>query len=359
MIQNTTEIKDEAQESIDQTLSAIGFISFCENICLFVIMQRCKRLPLQIKFLILNMTASDFILGINCFILFCRPLTDYVLNKDMFCFIRQSIFWTNVIVSIFLMTILSLDRCLSLSLVMKYQSKIGMWITSLVLTVVWSLGIIFGVSRSSDVKSVPPGQCIQRDGMPTHLMYSVVSLVCFSIILSSFFVICCIVRKNVPPVVPMSNSLKENHNIIAAEVRAVVRMHVITITFLLCYVPGILCTSVTDVLPDLESTHPTFATAMKSVQVLFLINGILNPFLYVWRFKECSINAKLLLPAWGDWCQRVQMEAARERVFLYASYMESPTISNSYIKANDNGVIAEPPTKPPETLVRVPHYSNW
>ncbi|XP_062579646.1 trace amine-associated receptor 2-like isoform X2 [Saccostrea cucullata] len=336
MFQNNTEIKDEAQESINQTLAAIGFISFCENICLFVIMQRCKRLPLQIKFLILNMTASDFILGINCFLLFSRPLTDllnteYLLNMDTFCLIRQSIFWTNVIVSIFLMTVLSLDRCLSLSLVMKYQSKIGMWITSLVLTVVWTLGIIFGVSRSSDVKSVPPGLCTQNDGMPTHMMYSIVSLVCFSIVLSSFFVICCIIRRNVPPVYSISNSVKENHNIIAAEVRAVVRMHLITITFLLCYVPGIVCTSVVDFLPDLESTHPTFATAMKSAQVLFLINGILNPFLYVWRFKECSINAKLLLPAWGDWCQRVQEEAARERVFLYASYMESPTISNSYI----------------------------
>lgn len=119
-------------------------------------------------------------------------------------------------------------------------------------------------------------------------------------------------------------------------------MHLITIVFLLCYVPGIICTSISDFYPDLETKYQTFETSMKSMKVLFLLNGILNPFLYVWRFKECSINARLLLPSWGSWCRGVHEDAVRERVYLYASYMESPTTSISYIRSSENNTLAMP-----------------
>lgn len=258
----------------------------------------------------------------------------------MFCWIRQSIFWTTVIVSVFFMTLLSLDRCLSLTLVMRYQSKIDLFTTSIVLIVAWSLGIVFGVSRAADVQY--NGQCVQTDGISTHFMYAGVSVVFFSIILMSFFVIYCVLKLYSPSVISITYLLKENHHIVAAEVRAVVRMHLITIVFLLCYVPGIICTSISDFYPDLETKYQTFATSMKSMQVLFLLNGILNPFLYVWRFKECSINARLLLPSWGSWCRAVHEDAARERVYLYASYMESPTTSISYIRSSENNTLAMP-----------------
>ena len=320
---------------MDQTLSSIGLLSFGENLYLFIILQRCKRLPLQIKLLILSITVSDSVLGANCFLLYCRPLTDYFLRKDMLCWIRQSVFWTTVMASIFLMTLLSLDRCLSLTLVMKYQSRIDVWITSLVLVIVWTLAIIFGISKSADVNFV--GNCVQTDGWSTHIMYSGIAALCFSIILSSFFVICCILKRYGPSVISITDLMKESHHIVAAEVRAVVRMHLITIVFLLCYIPGMVCTSVPDVLPDLGNKYPSVVTSLKSMKVLFLINGILNPFLYVWRFKECSINARLLLPSWGDWCRSLHEEATRERVYLYASYLESPTTSSSYIRAPENG----------------------
>lgn len=119
-------------------------------------------------------------------------------------------------------------------------------------------------------------------------------------------------------------------------------MHLITIVFLLCYVPGIICTSISDFYPDLETKYQTFETSMKSMKVLFLLNGILNPFLYVWRFKECSINARLLLPSWGSLCRGVHEDAVRERVYLYASYMESPTTSISYIRSSENNTLAMP-----------------
>lgn len=340
MLQRNNVSSDKAEKFMDETLSGVGFLSLVENIFLFIILQRCKRLPLQIKLLMLSSTVSDSILGADCFLLHCRALTDIFVNKEMFCWIRQSIFWTTVIVSVFFMTLLSLDRCLSLTLVMRYQSKIDLFTTSFVLIVAWSLGLVFGVSRAADVQY--NGQCTQTDGISTHFMYAGVSVVCFSIILMSFFVIYCILKRYSPSVISITYLLKENHHIVAAEVRAVVRMHLITIVFLLCYVPGIICTSISDFYPDLETKYQTFETSMKSMKVLFLLNGILNPFLYVWRFKECSINARLLLPSWGSWCRGVHEDAVRERVYLYASYMESPTTSISYIRSSENNTLAMP-----------------
>lgn len=175
MLQRNIISSDEAEKFMDQTLSGIGFLSLVENIFLFIILQRCKRLPLQIKLLMLSSTVSDSILGANCFLLHCRALTDIFVNKEMFCWIRQSIFWTTVIVSVFFMTLLSLDRCLSLTLVMRYQSKIDLFTTSIVLIVAWSLGLVFGVSRAADVQY--NGQCTQTDGISTlHVRWCVCRL---------------------------------------------------------------------------------------------------------------------------------------------------------------------------------------
>lgn len=166
---------------MDETLSGVGFLSLVENIFLFIILQRCKRLPLQIKLLMLSSTVSDSILGADCFLLHCRALTDIFVNKEMFCWIRQSIFWTTVIVSVFFMTLLSLDRCLSLTLVMRYQSKIDLFTTSIVLIVAWSLGLVFGVSRAADVSTMVS---VLRQ---TAFQHTSCTLVCLSSASASFW----------------------------------------------------------------------------------------------------------------------------------------------------------------------------
>lgn len=78
---------------------------------------------------------------------------------------------------------------------------------------------------------------------------------------------------------------------------------------------------------------------MKLMKVLFLLNGILNFFLYVWRFKECSINVRLLLFCWGSWCRGVYEDVVWERVYLYVFYMEFFIISISYIWFSENNIL--------------------
>lgn len=105
----------------------------------------------------------DFIFGVDCFFFYCWVLMDIFVNKEMFCWIRQSIFWMIVIVLVFFMMLFFLDCCLFFIFVMRYQFKIDLFIMSIVLIVVWSLGFVFGVFRVVDVQY--NGQCIQIDGI--------------------------------------------------------------------------------------------------------------------------------------------------------------------------------------------------
>lgn len=127
---------------------------------------------------------------------------------------------------------------------------IDLFIMSIVLIVVWSLGFVFGVFRVVDVQY--NGQCIQIDGILIYFMYVGVFVVCFSIILMFFFVIYCILKWNSLFVIFIIYLFKENYYIVVVEVCVVVCMYLIIIVFLLCYVFGIICISILDFYFDLE-----------------------------------------------------------------------------------------------------------
>lgn len=192
----------------------------------------------------------DFIFGVDCFFFYCWVLMDIFVNKEMFCWIRQSIFWMIVIVLVFFMILFFLDCCLFFIFVMRYQFKIDLFIMSIVLIVVWSLGFVFGVFRVVDVQY--NGQCIQIDGILIYFMYVGVFVVCFSIILMFFFVIYCILKWYSLFVIFIIYLFKENYYIVVVEVCVVVCMYLIIIVFLLCYVFGIICISILDFYFDLE-----------------------------------------------------------------------------------------------------------
>ncbi|XP_062608514.1 melanocortin receptor 5-like [Saccostrea cucullata] len=277
--------------SITYLVAALG------NVLGFFVLIKCKKLPLQIKVLSINMTVPDFLLGSATGIAYGFQYA-YPIAKEGEA-ICHAIFDILTTLSILNITAFGVDRFLSLKFALKYQLYttkermvavcVGLWIFSIVSAVIIQL--------------------FKSDAL---LFKIVLRSVFLSLYVFSYLMILSIYRKH-------NREINDLQSLSASRIihdQMVFSRKIVLITgpHFLLYLLAIVVHVIMCFKENVEILQMELV-----VLGITLITIFINPILYIWRFRECRIQLLLMLCI----CNRRRHEnLLKERNILYQPFLE-------------------------------------
>ncbi|XP_061165051.1 melanocortin receptor 5-like [Saccostrea echinata] len=277
--------------SIAYLVAALG------NVLGFFVLIKCKKLPLQIKVLSINMTVPDFLLGSATGIAYGFQYA-YPIAKEgeVIC---HAIFDTLTTLSILNITAFGVDRFLSLKFALKYQLYttkermvaicVGLWIFSIASAVIIQL--------------------FKSDAL---LFKIVLRSVFLSLYVFSYLMILSIYRKH-------NREINDLQSLSAS--RIIHDQMVFSRKIVLITGPHFLLYLLAIIVHVFMFFKENIGISQMELVVLSitLITIFINPILYIWRFRECRIQLLLMLCI----CSRTRHEnLMKERNILYQPFLE-------------------------------------
>ncbi|XP_048775303.2 melanocortin receptor 5-like [Ostrea edulis] len=277
--------------SVSYLVAALG------NVLGFFVLIKCKKLPLQIKVLSINMTVPDFLLGSATGIAYGVQYV-YPISKEgeSICHV---IFDTLTTLSILNITAFGIDRFLSLQFALKYQIYtttermiticVGLWIFSIISAVV-----------------------IQIFKSESLLFKIILRSVFLTMYVCSYLKILSIYRKH-------NREINDLQSLSASRIihdQMVFSRKVVLITgpHFVLYLLAIIVHVVMYFKQDVAIWKMELITLSVTLVTIFI-----NPMLYIWRFRECRIQLLLMLCV----CDRSRHEnLLKERNILYQPFLE-------------------------------------
>ncbi|XP_062594812.1 melanopsin-like [Saccostrea cucullata] len=293
---------------IDSVLLAFGIPIFLANILGTVVVWRSIKLPFQIRLLTLNMSYADG--GIGLFMLFPRSW----LYKE--CNVRKYLLEILGTSSFLTITAFNIDRCLMIFYAIHYtviitKSKIF----TLCITIwIFSLFIVYLLYSNEKLETLGFSceEAFEEDLRTTNVIGQTIRVVIIIINVIILIVLCVYLKKKMQK---MSHTGMSKFKVKHWDYQAITlkKILVITIFFTVLYTPYMICQL-------FLSTHVTTRGVfiIKALSALAsMLNSFVNPFLYIFRFKECRFQLKLLFCRWN---KSVIEVVERERKQSFASY---------------------------------------
>ena len=194
--------------------------------------------------------------------------------------------WVHI--SILTVTSMAFDRFLSIYLSLNYililtsfRLKIwcgAIWVLSFVLSI--SANLTYYDCRSNDIQGMDGRLCA---------LYTL----CCLVMLFSYVGI----YRNIKMHLNKEKRLNMPSDLyIQMRFRAILKMSTIVLVFILCYTPTMMYLLIDIIDHDIWGRHNLYS--LTSVALVFM-NSFINPFLYVWRFKQCRSQVMSLLCFWN------------------------------------------------------------
>lgn len=297
-VEMSTNITRHHNESPLFFVFAVAYlVAACGNVLGFFVLIRCKKLPLQIKVLSINMTVPDFLLGsatgIAYGIQYVYPLSDEGAG------VCHAIFDTLTTLSILNITAFGVDRYLSLKFALKYQIYTTKERMIAVCVAMWIFSIVSAVMI----------QLLQSDAL---LFKIIIRSVFLSLYVFSYLMILYMYRKHNRGINDLQ-SLSASR-IIHDQMIFCRKIVLITGPHFVLYLLAI----VVHVVMCFKENVPVWQMEMVVLSIT-VITIFINPILYIWRFRECRIQLLLMLCV----CNRARQEnLLKERNILYQPYLE-------------------------------------
>ncbi|XP_062603909.1 galanin receptor type 2-like [Saccostrea cucullata] len=281
----------------------VGIPTFLENILAVAVLLRCRNMISQIRTLLLNLSIADCLTGL------VLALPDYAYEWAFHCRIKKYLAATIVFATFYTISLLNLDRCLALFLGIRYYIKVTAFRVRFSCVSAWFLA--FGNSYLMYYDPTEP------TGIYCSMMYW--SPYNFGTAISSASIILFAIINIVLLGVMLYMVPKD------ATSKVLSKMALITGFALVCYTPALLLHAFF----PMKDSH--YRRLIAYTGVLLFSNSILNPILYVWRFKEtryyviktfCFWNKRYLQKCDEEWkfqtatfaiCQSVPVHCDRNR----------------------------------------------
>ncbi|XP_061183788.1 melanopsin-like [Saccostrea echinata] len=292
---------------IDSVLLAFGIPIFLANILGTIVVWRSIKLPFQIRLLTLNMSYADG--GIGFFMLFPRSW----LYKQ--CNIRKYLLEILGTSSFLTITAFNVDRCLMIFYAIHYTVFISKpKIFTLCITIwIFSLFIVYLLYSNEKLETAGFSceEAFEEDLRTTNIIGHSIRVTIIVINVIILIVLCVHLKKKMQK---LSHTGMSQFKVKHWDYQAITlkKILVITIFFTVLYTPYMICQL-------FLSTHITRGVfIIKAISALAsMLNSFVNPFLYIFRFKECRFQLKLLFCRWNKTVIEV---TERERKQSFASY---------------------------------------
>nr|XP_022324029.1 adrenocorticotropic hormone receptor-like [Crassostrea virginica]XP_022324030.1 adrenocorticotropic hormone receptor-like [Crassostrea virginica] len=295
-------------EVTDNVLLAFGIPIFLANLLGIIVVWQSTKLPFQIRLLTLNMSYADG--GIGLFMLFPRRW----LYQE--CNIRKYLLEIMGTSSFLTITAFNVDRCLIIFYAIHYTMFITKSRIFTVCVVIWifSLLIVYLLYSNEELETLGFSceEAFTGDLRTTNIIGHIVraTIIIMNVII---MIVLCLYLRNRMKVMSHTGSQQFKTKHWDYQVVTVKKILLITMFFTVLYTPYMICQL-------FVSTHIQTRSdfILKALSALAsMLNSFINPFLYIFRFKECRFQLKLLFCRWN---KSLIEETERERKQSFASY---------------------------------------
>lgn len=295
-------------EMTDSVLLAFGIPIFLANIIGIVVVWQSTKLPFQIRLLTLNLSYADG--GIGLVMLLPRRW----LYKE--CNVRKYLLEILGTSSFLTITAFNVDRCLVILYAIQYTMFITKSRIFTVCVVIWILSSSIVYLLYSDEQWETLGfSCeeafasnLRTSNVIGHVIRTVIILINVLIMV----LLCLYLRDRMKQ---LSRTGLQQFKVKHWDYQAVTikKILLITIMFTVLYTPYMICQLI---LSTHVQTRSEFIIKGLSAMAS-LLNSFVNPFLYIFRFKECRFQFKLLFCRWN---KSILEETERVRKQSFATY---------------------------------------
>ena len=262
-----------------------SLISSLGNLLILVVIRKTQDLHLPSFVLVGSLAASDLVVGLICQpLLVALNIAELKKNFNVFCYCRMLLFvtgWTTAGVSLLILTAISLDRLLALTLHLKYNTTVTVPRVFQTTFLFWSFCVFINVTRF---------------WMTTkwYFISLAVFLLSFVVITVCTLNIFKIVRRHQRQIncqtLAVIRLQTNTVNILKCRKSAVTVLYIYAL-FLIVYLPFITLT----IMELLIGMTRALATASMYAATVVFINSFLNPFVYCWRSREIRRAVKNIL----------------------------------------------------------------
>lgn len=259
--------------SLPSVIRILAAIIVIENSFAIFILVRSVQLPNNIRSLSICLTCTDFSAGLLGLI----PLS--ILHSEVICKIYLILTSAVLMASFLTISAIAMDMSASLMFPFKYESFATSLFYKLVCLSLWLLGLLFGTftfygRNLNDTCSIPFNKSI-RIQIQTFTLFA---FVIWNIILYAYISI--VIRKKNRNV--LNGATGRRH------IRKTLKLTAVVLTFIVCFLPH---TLLNVLLLTLEGE--IYQQMLHFRRIGFagvLLNSLLNPILFVFRFRVCRYH---------------------------------------------------------------------
>ena len=295
-------------EVTDNVLLAFGIPIFLANLLGIIVVWQSTKLPFQIRLLTLNMSYADG--GIGLFMLFPRRW----LYQE--CNIRKYLLEIMGTSSFLTITAFNVDRCLIIFYAIHYTMFITKSRIFTVCVVIWifSLLIVYLLYSNEELETLGFSceEAFTGNLRTTNIIGHIVRtiIIIMNVII---MIVLCLYLRNRMKVMSHTGSQQFKTKHWDYQVVTVKKILLITMFFTILYTPYMICQLF--VSTQIQTRSDFILKALSALASM--LNSFINPFLYIFRFKECRFQLKLLFCRWN---KSLIEETERERKQSFASY---------------------------------------
>ncbi|XP_062606894.1 isotocin receptor-like [Saccostrea cucullata] len=264
---------------------AVGVPMFIENLLAILVLLNCKTMTVQIRTLLLNLSVADCLTGL------VLAIPDFAYQLTFHCRIKKYMGATITFASILTVSLLNLDRCLALFFGIRYYVKVTDVKVKISCALLWILAFLNSYFMYLDLSLSSGIYCLKVYSSPSNFATKFAKINCLIFVFFNVLLLGYLLYK-----IPR----KATNTVLA-------KMAIITGTALVCYTPGLFLHAFFPIEDDY------YRKLIGYTGVLAFSNSILNPILYVWRFKEAQYVVTKVVCFWNnaflekrreDWKQR-------------------------------------------------------
>lgn len=280
----------------NSVLIPMGVPICVENLIAIVILFRCSKMLVQIRILSINLSITDFLGGL----VLCVP-DDIAIN----CTYKKYLASPFIIVSLLTITMFNIDRCCAIRFAISYYKIMTTRLLLILCVMCWFIAVLLTYFIFYDAESpygIYCGVMYLAPRLPVNMVakWSCIFILIANILMNGYLMSYLFTSPNMG-----KRDYKPNKDLNGI----VGKLSMITGFFCICYSPYCLI----QVIPEIN-TSAAFGFIHAVALGVLLLNSIINPVLYVWRFREARFQLKMLMCFW-DKIQREKIENQRNRFF--------------------------------------------
>ena len=268
----------------------LGSVIIITNTTVIVTLARYKRLMISLRFLILNMAIADGIIG-ALFIYDAAMANIIRASVRLECLLRSVIITTVMLASMMTISLMAMDRALPIYFPFRYSACITGTKVSITIIFMWMFAFLFGAVPYF-VFSVKGFKECQSFVFPHNLPLTIHVSAWYILLVLQFFcnvLIYYAAKKHIRRIVPThvwDSKIARNKIRFRMHLKATGTVVTVLVCFVVCWTPVMGYFTYRLVHQEIDYTHDNQVLALNGLLLVALINSLLNPIIYGYKFRS-------------------------------------------------------------------------